>query len=289
MPVVEETIAGVRARIASLTADAAAAGIRNPSIALVPTMGALHSGHVALVRRARERADVVVVSIFVNPLQFGDARDLHRYPRTLDADAQLLAVEGVAVIFAPDAEVMYPAGQAQTRVVAGDVGSLYEGRSRRGHFDGVLTVVAKLLHIVDPDVVVFGEKDAQQLFLVRRMIADLDFPVTVEAVETVRESDGLAISSRNRFLDDRQRRAARSLSRAMEAAESSSDRGPGAAIIAAQSVLTGDPAVELDYLAIAHPMTFLPVEEGYRGTAVVLVAARVGETRLIDTTTVHLA
>jgi pantoate--beta-alanine ligase len=167
-------------------------------------------------------------------------------------------------------------------VTAGRIGSLYEGRARQGHFDGVLTVVAKLLLIVQPDVVTFGEKDAQQLFLVKRMVRDLNIPVRVEPIEIVREDDGLALSSRNRYLDGKERRAARVLSAALEAAASSADRGSDAVVAAAQSTLMGEPLVDLDYLKIVNPETFLPADDDYRGPALVLVAARVGTTRLID-------
>ncbi|MCU1525453.1 MAG: pantoate--beta-alanine ligase [Microbacteriaceae bacterium] len=257
-------------------------------IALVPTLGALHDGHFALVRRAREVADLVVVSIFVNPLQFGPTEDLDRYPRTLEADVAQLEQLGVDWVFAPSVAEMYPSGTIQTRVTAGEVGSLYEGRTRTGHFDGVLTVVSKLLNIAQPDVAVFGQKDAQQVFLVKRMVADLNLPVTVEVVQTVREQDGLALSSRNRFLDAKEKRAALGLSIALEAAESSADRGIDAVLAAAQSVLMGESMVQLDYLKVVNPETFLPVDDGYQGKAVVLVAARVGTTRLIDNETIFL-
>ncbi|MCU1583430.1 MAG: pantoate--beta-alanine ligase, partial [Microbacteriaceae bacterium] len=212
--VVAETVSELR----SGTADARAEGRH---IALVPTLGALHDGHFALVRRAHEVADLVVVSIFVNPLQFGPTEDLDRYPRTLEADIAHLEQLGVDWVFAPSVAEMYPSGVIQTRVTAGEVGSLYEGRTRAGHFDGVLTVVSKLLNIAQPDVVVFGQKDAQQVFLVKRMVADLNLPVTVEVVQIVREQEGLALSSRNRVLDAKEKRAALGLSIALEAAESS--------------------------------------------------------------------
>jgi pantoate--beta-alanine ligase len=278
---VAETVSELR----SGTADARAEGMR---IALVPTLGALHDGHFALVRRAREVADLVVVSIFVNPLQFGPTEDLDRYPRTLEADVAQLEQLGVDWVFAPSVAEMYPSGAIQTRVTAGEIGSLYEGRTRPGHFDGVLTVVSKLLNIAQPDVAVFGQKDAQQVFLVKRMVADLNLPVTVEVVQTVREQDGLALSSRNRFLDAKEKRAALGLSIALEAAESSADRGIDAVLAAAQSVLMGESMVQLDYLKVVNPETFLPVDDGYQGKAVVLVAARVGTTRLIDNETIFL-
>ena len=255
-------------------------------VALVPTMGALHDGHLALVARARELAPTVVVSIFVNPLQFGPNEDLAKYPRTLDADLELL--DGVAYVFAPTVEELYPEWPIATIVRPGKVATLFEGRSRPGHFDGVLTVVAKLLNIVSPSFVVFGQKDAQQVYLVKRMVADLNLPIAVKVVETVREDDGLARSSRNRFLDEKQRRAARVLSQALEAAESSADRGIDSVIAAAQSVLMGEPQVTLDYFAVVNPATFLPVDDDYRGPADVLIAATVGETRLIDNDRIHL-
>ena len=274
-PVVITTIAGLREALAS----------RGP-VALVPTMGALHDGHLALVERAREVASTVVVSIFVNPLQFGAGEDLEKYPRTLDADLALL--DGVDFVFAPTVDDLYPEWPISTTVRPGKVATLFEGRSRPGHFDGVLTVVTKLLNIVQPAFVLFGQKDAQQVFLVSQMVRDLDLPVRVTVVETVREDDGLARSSRNRFLQGSERRSARALSQALEAAESSSDRGIDSVIAAAQSVLMGEQGVELDYFAVVNPATFLPVDDDYRGPAQVLIAARVGETRLIDNARIHL-
>ncbi|WP_217496070.1 pantoate--beta-alanine ligase [Agrococcus sp. SGAir0287] len=263
-----------------------AARSRGERIALVPTMGALHEGHLALVEAAHEHADVVVVSIFVNPMQFGPTEDLARYPRDLDADRARLAEAGVAAIFAPTAEEMYPTGAASPTVVtAGHLGTVLEGRSRRGHYDGVLTVVSKLLHIVAPDVACFGEKDAQQLFLVRRMVRDLDMPVEIVGVPTVRDADGLALSSRNRFLSGHDRRTALTLSRALEAAGASADRGVEAMIAAAQGVIQSDTGVQLDYLAVVDPATFAFVGEAHHGPVQVLVAARVGDVRLIDTAT----
>ena len=275
------TIAEVRAQVAA----ARAAGRR---VALVPTMGALHDGHLALVARAREVADLVVVSLFVNPLQFGPKEDFARYPRDLDADLALLDAAGADLLFAPDASELLPDGRTQVRVAAGQVGDTFEGRVRPGHFDGMLTIVLKLLHVVAPDTVLFGQKDAQQVFLVRRMVRDLDVPVTVEVVETVREEDGLARSSRNRYLDAGERRRARVVPAALDAAESYSDRDADAMAAAAQSVLAGEDGAVLEYLAVVDPATFRPVDDGYRGRALVLVAARVGGTRLIDNRFVHL-
>ncbi|KQM81593.1 pantoate--beta-alanine ligase [Agromyces sp. Leaf222] len=253
------------------------------SVALVPTMGALHDGHLALVRRARELADVVVVSIFVNPLQFGPTEDLDRYPRTLEADVAALAGLGVDVVFAPDVTEMYPNGSAEgTTVSAGPVGSRYEGAHRPGHFDGMLTVVAKLFSIAQPDVAVFGQKDAQQVFLVERMVADLDLRVRVEVVPTVRETDGLALSSRNRFLDGHDRVAALVLAESLDAARTSAADGASELLAEGVAAFGDHDGVDLDYFVVVDPGTFLPVDEEYRGRALVLVAARVGATRLID-------
>ena len=276
MPVVAESVAELRRLLDGRT------------VALVPTMGALHDGHLALVARAKELADTVVVSIFVNPLQFAAGEDLDRYPRTLDEDVAKLEALGVDVVFAPTVDELYPTWPIQTTIKAGQVGSLYEGRSRVGHFDGVLTIVGKLLNIVAPAFVVFGQKDAQQVFLVKRMVADLNMPVVVDVIETVREEDGLALSSRNRFLDPKERRASRTLSIALEAAASSADRGIDAVLAAAQSALMGESLVQLDYLKVVEPTTFLPADDNYRGPAVVLIAATVGSTRLIDNEPIHL-
>jgi pantoate--beta-alanine ligase len=279
----------VLATVAEVRAAMAAERAAGRSISLTPTLGALHAGHLAHLERAAGLVDTRVVSIFVNPLQFGPGEDLDKYPRTLDADLDKLAALGVPFVFAPSADEMYPAGAPTIHVSAGRIGELYEGRSRPGHFDGVLTVVAKLLLIVAPDIVTFGQKDAQQLFLVRRMISDINIPVRLEAIEIVREDDGLALSSRNRFLEGRERGAARALSQALEAAESSADRGVDSVIAAAQGTLMGEPLVDLDYLKIVNPHTFLPVDDDYRGAALVLVAARVGTTRLIDNERIALA
>ena len=275
------TIAELRERLAERRGDGA-------SVALVPTMGALHDGHLALVRRARELADVVVVSIFVNPLQFGPGEDLERYPRTLDTDVAALADLGVEFVFAPTVSEMYPDGETGTRVTAGRVGSLYEGASRPGHFDGMLTVVSKLLHIATPDIAVFGQKDAQQVYLVRRMVRELDVPVSIAVVPTVREPDGLALSSRNRFLGPTERAAALTLSEALRAADASAADGLGEVLAEGAAAFGDHDDVTLDYLVVVDPDTFLPVGDDATGEAVVLVAARVGATRLIDNATITL-
>jgi pantoate--beta-alanine ligase len=251
-------------------------------VALVPTMGALHEGHASLMRTAREHADTVVVSVFVNPLQFGEGEDLDRYPRTLAADLEVCAAEGVDVVFAPPVEEVYPHGVRSDRAVTvdpGHLGEILDGESRPGHFTGVLTVVAKLFGLVQPDVAVFGQKDYQQLALITRMAADLCLPVEVVGAETVRESDGLALSSRNRYLDVDQRKAAVALSRALRAGQERASYGVPAARWAAMSVLKAEPAVEIDYLALTS--TDLG-EAPETGEGRILVAARVGTTRLID-------
>jgi pantoate--beta-alanine ligase len=245
-------------------------------------MGALHEGHLQLIDRAKALSSTVIVSIFVNPLQFGPNEDLDRYPRTPEEDLDKLGARGVDFVFMPAVEELYPEWPIATTITAGKVGTLFEGRTRPGHFDGVLTVVAKLLSIVQPRFAVFGRKDVQQVFLVKQMVIDLNIPVTIDVVDTVREDDGLALSSRNRYLDAAERRTALVLSRALEAATSASDLGVDPAIAAAQSVLMGERGIELDYLAVVNSKTFLPVDEGFRGKAFAIIAARVGATRLID-------
>ncbi len=270
------TIAELRALVAGRRADGA-------SIALVPTMGALHDGHLALVRRARELADVVVVSIFVNPLQFGPNEDLERYPRTFETDVAALAGLGVDAVFAPGVDEMYPRGaDGGTTVHAGPIGARYEGASRPGHFDGMLTVVAKLFGIAQPDLAVFGQKDAQQVFLVSRMVVDLNLPVRIETVPTVREPDGLALSSRNRYLDPAQRQAALVLVESLRAAEAAAGDGPSELLAEGVAAFGDHDGVSLDYFVVVDPETFLPVGDDFRGRALVLVAALVGSTRLID-------
>jgi pantoate--beta-alanine ligase len=261
---------------------AAARGRLPGPVGLVMTMGALHAGHVGLVRAVRERAASVIVTVFVNPLQFGPNEDLEAYPRTLADDARICADEGVDLVFAPDVATVYPQGPPAVRVHAGPLGEVLEGRSRPGHFDGVLTVVAKFLHLTRPDVAAFGCKDAQQLILVRRMVADLDLPVEVLAVPTVRDPDGLACSSRNVYLDPAQRRAARALPEALRAAEAAAAGGPGPARRAALAVLAAEPAVQIDYLALVDPTDLTDVPDLFTGRALLAVAARVGSTRLID-------
>ncbi len=263
-------------------------------VGLVPTMGALHDGHRALFRAARTRLDsgAVVASIFVNPLQFAAGEDLARYPRTLDADLEMCAHEGVDVVFAPGVDEMYPGGEPEVTVDPGPLGSVLEGEVRPGHFRGVLTVVAKLFALARPDLAFFGEKDYQQLVLVRRMSRDLCLGVDVLGVPTVREADGLALSSRNRYLDPEDRQRATVLSRALHAAQKRAVHGLPAARWEAMRVLDEVPEAELtlDYLAIRTP-ELAEVGERHPATATearVLVAGRVGGTRLIDNVPITL-
>lgn len=264
---------------------AAALAQRPGRRAVVMTMGALHAGHLALVERARREGDVVVVTIFVNPLQFGAGEDLDTYPRDLDGDLERLAGVGADVVFAPTPDVVYPDGDPVVRVSAGRIGEVLEGASRPGHLDGVLTVVLKLMHLTAPDVALFGRKDAQQLAAVRRMVRDLDVPVEVLGVDTVREPDGLALSSRNAYLSPDERERALVLSRALRAGADAAPAGAAAVREAAQQVLAaaeGAGRVELDYVALVDPDTFAEVDDAWQGDAVLAVAARVGNTRLID-------
>jgi pantoate--beta-alanine ligase len=248
-------------------------------VMLVPTMGALHDGHLALVRQAkRVQGAVVVVSIFVNPLQFGAGEDLDAYPRTLDDDLAALRGEGVEIVFNPTGADMYPDGR-RTSVVPGPLGDELEGGSRPGHFAGVLTVVLKLLQIVRPDRAFFGEKDYQQLVLIRQMVSDLNVDTQIVGVPTVREADGLALSSRNRYLDGEQREHAGALSAALLAGMYAASGGAAAALDAARAVLDEVPAIEVDYLQIRDPLLGPAPAEG---VARLLIAARLGRTRLLD-------
>jgi pantoate--beta-alanine ligase len=268
-----------------LTALLTAARSEGRRVALVPTMGALHEGHASLMRDARGRIGdgPVVVSVFVNPLQFGEGEDLDRYPRTLEDDLKLCEREGVDIVFAPSVEEVYPGGEPQVTVEPGPLAEVLEGKTRPGHFRGVLTVVAKLIGLVRPDVAVFGQKDYQQLALIRRMALDLDLGVDVVGAETQREVDGLALSSRNRYLDDEQRQEAVVLSRTLLAAREVAEHGPAVALDAARAELRASQAVDLDYLVITAPdLTDLPDDVPPGTEARILIAARVGSTRLID-------
>jgi pantoate--beta-alanine ligase len=257
-------------------------------VGLVPTMGALHAGHASLMDEARRRVGHggrVVASLFVNPMQFAPGEDLDRYPRTFDADVALCGEHGVDVVFAPAVDEVYPGGEPQVTVDPGPLAGVLEGKVRPTHFRGVLTVVAKLFGLVRPDVAVFGQKDYQQLVLVRRMVADLCMGVEVVGAPTVREIDGLAMSSRNTYLDKEQRIAALVLSSALRAAAENADQGPDHALAAARAVLRTAQGVDLDYLVVTDPDLGPAPSEG-EGRA--LVAARVGATRLIDNLPLHL-
>jgi pantoate--beta-alanine ligase len=250
-------------------------------IAFVPTMGYLHEGHLRLIDRAHALADVVAVSIFVNPLQFGPGEDLSRYPRDLDRDRALADGRGVAIVFVPDKAMMYPT-EPLVRLDPGTMAQSLEGAARPGHFAGVLTVVAKLFHVVEPDVVVFGRKDFQQAMLVRRMTVDLDFPLTIEIAPTVRELDGLALSSRNTYLTPDDRRAALALSRCLREVERAWRGGQAdpAALQKKGLEVLSVPGVAPEYLTFVDEQ-LRPVDRVIQ-TTIALVAARVGATRLID-------
>ncbi|MEU6079936.1 pantoate--beta-alanine ligase [Streptomyces sp. NPDC047108] len=285
------------------TAGGLGALTRTGERAVVMTMGALHEGHAALIRAARDRVGAdgqVVVTVFVNPLQFGAGEDLDRYPRTLDADLVVAEKAGADAVFAPSGEEVYPGGEPEVRISAGAMGDRLEGAYRPGHFGGMLTVVAKLLHLTAPDVAFYGQKDAQQLALITRMARDLNFPVEIMGVPTVREDDGLALSSRNRYLTAEERPTALALSRALFAgrraglaAAGAQDReapgpvaDPDAVRAAAQQVLDEAaglrPPLALDYLGLVDPADFTDVARDFTGEAVLAVAAKVGTTRLID-------
>jgi pantoate--beta-alanine ligase len=272
-----DTVAGFLA-----AADHARAAGR--TVGLVPTMGFFHDGHLSLMRRARADRDVVAVSIFVNPLQFGPNEDFASYPRDVDRDLALAEAEGIDLVFAPPGEEMYPEGPPRVTVDAGPLADRYEGALRPGHFRGVLTVVAKLFHAAGPCAAYFGEKDAQQLALVRRMAADLSFPVEVVGCPIVREPDGLAMSSRNVYLSPEERTAAIGLSRGLRAARialGGGDRDAAALVAAIQSEVEREPLAALDYAVVVDDATFDEVDRVERPVRA-LVAARVGKPRLID-------
>ncbi len=267
---------------------AARSALRNGDVGVVMTMGALHEGHAALIRQAKANVRHVIVTIFLNPLQFGPREDLSRYPRTVDADMEICTREGVDLVFLPTPDVIYPDGDPGVRVSAGPLGNVLEGQARPGHFDGVLTVVGKLLHLTGADRAYYGQKDAQQLLLIRRMARDLDFPVDVVSVPTVREADGLAMSSRNMYLTESDRETALCLSRALRAGAAAAVEGPSAVRRAARAVLVKEPLALIDYLVLVHPSTWEDVPEWYHGEALLAVAGRVGTTRLIDNIPVNV-
>ncbi len=252
-------------------------------IGLVPTMGALHQGHLSLVRAAQAQSGFVAVSIFVNPLQFGPTEDFSKYPRTFERDRELLEQEGVDVIFAPSSAEMYPQGSV-TYVHVEGLSERLDGKSRPGHFRGVTTVVAKLFHVLEPDVAFFGQKDAAQLAVIRRMVRDLNMPVDIVGCPIIREADGLAMSSRNAYLNPEQRQQALVLHRSLEEVQKRfalGERSTARLIEAGKQVLHQEPAVRLDYFEVANPDTLEPVET-VAHSSLVAVAAYVGNTRLID-------
>ncbi len=270
------TIANLRRRVHEVRQSGS-------SIAVVPTMGALHMGHGSLIERARAECDFVVVTVFVNPTQFNDPADYSKYPRTLAADVSFCASRGTDVVFAPTQEEMYPRGQ-QTLVEVGEVAEFMEGRFRPGHFRGVATVVAKLLNIVAPDKAYFGEKDAQQVAVVRRMVEDLNFPIEIVTVSTVRESDGLALSSRNARLNSQERRDAIALYQALSAAVKRIEEGERRVAHVKQraaEVFACYPGVRAEYFEVADPARFKPMEH-IEGPVRLAGAIWVGEVRLID-------
>ena len=270
--------------VAELRSALAAARVRGSRIGLVPTMGYLHDGHLALCDAARERADLVVLSIFVNPLQFGPGEDLARYPRDLVRDAKLARSRGIDLLFVPDMEEVYPDGETRVRVHAPDLADRLCGAFRPGHFEGVLTIVAKLFNMVQPHVAVFGQKDLQQSVLVRRMVRDLDFAIDIHVAPIVREQDGLALSSRNVYLSPDEREAATSLARALAAAQqafSAGERSPASLCSVATGVLAAQPLVRVQYVQVVSTDTLETPQDARSGDAIA-VAAFVGNTRLID-------
>lgn len=269
------TIAATRRALADRTSSS--------TLALVPTMGALHEGHLSLVRAARRDCTTVAVSIFVNPTQFGQGEDLHRYPRTFEADCELLQREGVDLLFAPSPEEMYPSGNPATFVEVPGISDRLDGASRPGHFRGVATVVAKLFNIVQPQAAYFGQKDAAQVAVLRAMVRDLNLPVDLRVCPTVRDADGLALSSRNRFLSASERTSALALSRALRHGQSLVEAGANTKVVlpVMLDILDNTPGLRLDYLEIVHPDTLLP-NPSARPPALIAVAAWVGTTRLID-------
>jgi pantoate--beta-alanine ligase len=252
-------------------------------LGLVPTMGALHEGHLSLVRLAKKQCDAVATSIFVNPKQFGPNEDFAKYPRSFERDRQMLEAEGVEILFAPSVEEMYPQG-ATTFVNVEGLSERLDGVSRPGHFRGVTTVVSKLFHIVEAHKAFFGQKDAAQVAIIKRMVRDLDLPVEIVVGPIVREPDGLAMSSRNAYLDVTQRKQALVLSRALRAVEAQVCAGEistNRLAEAAKGIFAGEPGVRVDYIALVNPDTLSPIDDARKG-ALVAVAAYVGNTRLID-------
>ena len=291
VPVVAHTVAELEQALAELdqrtTAPLKAGQARR---GVVMTMGALHAGHMELVDQARSRSQQVVVTIFVNPLQFGPGEDYDAYPRTLDQDVALLAEHGADVVFAPERTDMYPDGDPLIRVTSGELGTILEGAFRPGHFDGMLTVVNKLFRLTNPDQAFFGEKDAQQLMLITRMVTDFNLDVAICPVPIVRQKDGLALSSRNSYLSQNDRTTALTLVHSLYAARDAAAAGATApeAQQAARDVFAAEPHVVLDYCVAVDPSTIVEASQEFVGEALVLVAARVGTTRLIDNMRINI-
>src|SRR5579872_1107342 len=256
-------------------------------LGLVPTMGALHEGHLSLVRAARDKSDIVAVSIFVNPTQFGPNEDFAKYPRNLESDSKMLEREHVDVIFAPSVDDMYPPG-AMTWVTVEGISDRLCGKSRPGHFRGVTTIVSKLFHIIEPDAAFFGQKDAAQVAIIRRMVRDLNMPVEIEVGEIIRESDGLALSSRNAYLDPQERKSALVLHRSLQDAQrlfETGERNSEKLIAVGKQEFAGEPCARLDYFEIIDPDSLEPVTT-IENRTLIAVAAFIGNTRLIDNITV---
>ena len=275
--------------VADLEYEISKARSSGKKISFVPTMGAIHLGHVSLIEIAKSNSDFVVASIFVNPLQFDSVTDLEQYPNHEAADIKTLESSGTDLLFMPPVQEIYPNGEAVVTQSAGLVGSLFEGKSRKGHFDGMLTVVSRLFDLVQPNVAIFGAKDAQQLFLVKQMVREqissgLREPIEIIEAPTVREPSGLALSSRNERLSAPDQTKALALSKALELVASNVELGAGVALAhrLASSVFSATPEAKLDYLAFVNPETFEPVSDGFTGRALMIVAAEVGGVRLID-------
>lgn len=272
------------ATVPSLRSEIALARSNGASVGFVPTMGFLHEGHLSLAEAARKECDLVVMSIFVNPLQFGPGEDFDRYPKDLQRDHDLALEAGVDLLFHPETKEMYPRGEIQTRVEVGTIGEVAEGRYRPGHFAGVATVCTKLFFIVGADIAYFGRKDAQQLAVIRQIVSDLDLPIRIVACETLREPDGLAMSSRNKYLSPKQREQAPALYRGLQAAERLARNGEvrsDSLESAVTQVVTGSPGLELQYVEVVDPDTFERMPE-VRGPAIIAAAVFAGQTRLID-------
>ena len=274
--------------VSELSTELATARQSGKKISFVPTMGAIHAGHLSLIEIAKKQSGLVVASIFVNPLQFNSASDFDLYPRNEAADTAALESAGIDVLFLPSVEEIYPNGKVNTHS-AGPIGDIFEGQARKEHFDGMLTVVARLFEIVSPDVAVFGAKDAQQLFLIRRMLQqekNSDWGSKLQLVEgpTIRESTGLALSSRNQRLSASEMQVALSLSEALDKAHKCAASGEGisSALGEAMKVFSSNPEAKLDYLALVNPESFEALEDGFTGQALMIVAAEVGNVRLID-------